>query len=129
MVGAARDNEYHDPGAMGSLSGSLRMWQGVRPEVQEDVPHHLVFTLSCPSESRANRVAAHLRRSLACAAVQVSRVEAPGVPGWQVRGSTHFEIQTLTRIERLSAWLRRSAGQHQVYLVGLALAEGSPLPA
>jgi hypothetical protein len=129
MVGAAREDEYHDPRAMGSLSGSLRMWQGVRPAEQEEVPHHLIFTLSCPSESRANRVAGHLRRSLACAAVRVSRVEGPADSGWQVRGSTHFEIQTLARIERLSAWLRRSAGQHQVYLVGLALAEGSPLPA
>jgi hypothetical protein len=129
MVGAAREDEYHDPRAMGSLSGSLRMWQGVRPAGQEEVPHHLIFTLSCPSESRANRVAGHLRRSLACAAVRVSRVDGPGDSGWQVRGSTHFEIQTLARIERLSAWLRRSAGQHQVYLVGLALAEGSPLPA
>ncbi len=129
MVNRARDNEYHDPRTLGSLSGSLRMWQGVRPEVKEEVPHHLTFTLSCPSESRANRVAGHLRRSLACGVVRVSRVEAPGEPGWQVQGSTHFEIQTLARIERLSSWLRRSAGQHQVYLVGLDLAESSPLPA
>jgi hypothetical protein len=97
------------------------MWQGVRADGQESARQHLVFTLSCPSESRAARVAGYLRRSLACAAVRVDR--SPGSDTWQVEGSTHFEIQSLTTLERLSTWLRRSASRHQVYLVGLALAE------
>ena len=122
MKARTRDDEYHDPGVKGSLSGSLGMWLTVRADGREAVHHNLVFTLSCPSESRADRVAGYLRRSLACGAVTVGRSPADH-DAWQVEGSTHFEIQSLSRLERLSSWLRRSAGRHQVYLVGLTLRE------
>lgn len=123
--GDSRDDEYQDPREHGSLSGSLRMWQAVRADGQEATRQQLVFTLSCPSESRADRVAKHLRRSLDCAMVCVDRSPGADRHVWQVEGSTRFEIQSLSRLERLSTWLRRSASRHQVYLVGLALTEAT----
>jgi hypothetical protein len=126
VEGNARDNEYQDPSAHGSLSGSLRMWQAARADGEETVRQQLVFTLDCPSESRAARVAGYLRRSLDCAMVRVDRSSGTGAETWQVEGSTRFEIQSLVKLERLSTWLRRSASRHQVHLVGLTLAVAVP---
>jgi hypothetical protein len=123
--GDPRDNEYQNPDEHGSLSGSLRMWQAVRADGQETVQQQLVFTLHCPSESRADRVARYLRRSLDCATVGVGRSPGADRDVWRVEGSTRFEVQSLRRLERLSTWLRRSASRHQVYLVDLALTEAT----
>lgn len=121
----SRDNEYQDPTAPGSLSAALSLWQAVRAGQQESVPKHLAFTLSCPSEARADRVAGHLRRRVGCTTTSVRPRPDTDRSAWQVRGSTRLEIQSLTSLEHLLTWLRRSAGRHQVDLVHLALVEAA----
>lgn len=117
----SHDNEYQDPQAIGSLSDALLIWLALRARREEAVLQHVVFTLACPSQSRAHRVASSLRRRLACAITSVSRVASPDRDTWHVHGSTHGEFQSLPRLERHSTWLRRTATNHQVNLVRLAL--------
>ncbi len=117
----SRDNEYHDPRALGSLSDALRIWQSLEAEQQDRRPHHLVFRFSCPSEARANRVASFLRRRLACADASVT--PGPAHATWHVHGSTDQEIQSLPNLEHLSAWLRGAAMKYQVRLIDFTLAQ------
>jgi hypothetical protein len=121
----SRDNEYQDPRALGSLPGALHIWQAVRAACQSSLPQHIAFTFSCPSESRAHRVAGFLRRRLACAATRVSQVVGAGDEAWHVHGSTQREVQSLPNLEQLSTWLRSTASSHQVELVRLTLVQAA----
>lgn len=115
------DNEYHDPSSLGSLSGALRLWQTVRAAREETSPRHVTFTFSCPTESRADRVAGYLRRRRACVTTRVSQSESTGPEAWQVEGLTHHQIQSLPNLEHLSTWLRTAASSYRVDLVSLTL--------
>jgi hypothetical protein len=115
------DNEYHNPSELGSLSGALRIWRTVAAAHRENSPHHFVFTFCCRSESRADRMAGFLRRSLACAMTRVSRGVGADHEAWHVHGSTRREIQSLRSLEQLSTWLRSAAGSHQVDLIRFTL--------
>ncbi len=117
----SRDNEYHNPRALGSLSGALRIWQTVGAAHREDSPHHFVFAFRCRSESRAGRVAGFLQRRLACAMTRVSRGVGADRQAWHVHGSTRREIQSLRSLEQLSTWLREAASSHQVDLIRFSL--------
>lgn len=116
-----RDNEYHDPSASGSLSGVLRIWQQMHAAPVAEHSRHVAFTFSCQGEARASRVAAFLRRRLACALTMVTPGARDGRGTWLVHGSTHRQIQSLPNLEHLSSWLRKTAHSHQVELVRFAL--------
>jgi hypothetical protein len=118
----SRDNEYQDSGATGSLVGALALWRALVAAKAHTRPRQLVFGIACSSESRARRVAAHLRRNSACARTQVNSVAADARKNWRIDGSTRAEIQTLANLEHLFTWLRRASRSHQVHLLELRLA-------
>ncbi len=115
-----RDDEYQDPRLMGSLVGAFHAWQVLVDAADQVEPQHLAFAFSCPSESRARRVAAFLRRRIACETTRVSHVDGRTRDEWRVDGVTRHEIQSLRNLERLFTWLRTAAQSHQVALIGLA---------
>jgi hypothetical protein len=117
------EDEYQDPRAVGSLSGVLRMWQSVLATATKPGPHNFSFRFSCASEHRAAHLARSLRRGLACMSADVSRVAGADRDSWDVHGSTHPEVPSLSNLERLSTWLRRSGGSFRVELVQLSLVE------
>ena len=115
------DNEYHDPEGAGSLVNTFRAWQALRADRRDHLPQRLAFALVCPGEARAQRVAHYLRRRAACAAARVSRVAGADSESWQVEGTTAQVVQSLADLEHLSAWLRKTAVNHQVFLRRVAL--------
>lgn len=122
----SRNTKYQRPGSLGSLSGALQMWLAIQPEAGEPPSHHLAFTLSCSSESRATRVAGALRRRRDCGAAAIVHAPREDRDGWDVVGTTRVEIQSLRGLERLSTWLSQTAASHQVRLTHLALVMTEP---
>lgn len=121
----SRDTEYQDPSTLGSLSRALQMYLTMRDDGQHTFPQRITFTILCPSEARANRLARFLCRRLACGTADVSQLPGPGRDGWQVTGSTIPELQSLRGLERLSTWLRLAADSHQVRLVRVDLVQAA----
>lgn len=117
------DNEYHDPESVGSLRGAMDMWLALRAAGRDGVAAPIRFTLLCSSESRARRVAGFLRRRISCHMTRVQDHPGTGQAAWQVQGSTHAQIQSLTNLEHLWTWLRRAADSHQVDLVEVAVVD------
>ena len=115
-------DEYHDPGAVGSLRGALHTWRTLHDARREAVPSSVRFTLSCRSEARAHRVAGFLRRRIACRVTQVHHVAGAHRDTCHVHGSTHREVQSLTNLQYLWTWLRCTADSDQVALLRIAVA-------
>ncbi len=121
------DNEYRDPRTPGSLSGALRLWQGIRSGQLEPVVAQLRFAFLCSTEERAARVAGFLRRQHRWQ-TDGARPDTPFADdSWRVRGATPFALQSLDTIERCSACLARIARCHGVRLVSVTIA--APVPA
>ena len=114
------NTEYQDPRLPGSLSRALQAWQILVARRCEGNPQHIAFTFSCPSESRAHRVAGFLRRRLVCGATTVSRIEGGSRDEWHVDGKTRYQMQSLRNLEHLFTWLRGTAHRHQVQLIDLS---------
>jgi hypothetical protein len=119
----ARDDEYQDSLLAGSLAGALRAWLRLLASNTEAIPLRVVFTLSCPGESRALRVAGYLRRRLSCPKTTIGRIDGGTRDEWQVEGTTVAEVQSLADLERVFTWLSRTANRHQVRLIGLTFAQ------
>lgn len=117
-----RATRYDDPIAIGSLRNAVRLWEGMSFGEQGADPFSIRFTFTCRGESRANRVAAALRRRLACAAAVAVPSSRPASGLWHVQGRTHALPQSLANLEQLSNWLRDLAASHQVSLVRVTLA-------
>ena len=112
------DKTYQDPKAVGSLSSILRLWQ----TLQSDTGTLCInFTLSCWSESRANRVAGFLRRRMGCKDARVHHVAGGGRDTWHIHGSMHPMVHSLPDVEEAWTWLRQSAQSHQVTLLRITL--------
>lgn len=112
---------FQRPGVPGSLSDALRLWQQLRVDQREEAAILLAFTLSCPSESRATRVAGFLRRRNACERARIEPVGGPAGKAWQVRGTMREAVHTLADLEATWTWLREAADSHQVALVSIGL--------
>lgn len=117
-----RNTRYDNPDAVGSLRSALKLWEGVAHGVMSAAPYSVHFTYTCRSEARALRVAAALRRGMACAAAQTVPSSRPLSELWHVQGRSHALPQSLANLEQLSNWLRHLAGSHQVSLVRVTLA-------
>ena len=115
------DNEYQDSQVPGSLVGALALWRTLLTASEHVIPQQLVFAIACPSEARARRVAAHLRRNRACAQALVKQVDGEVRKDWHVEGATRSEIQSLGNLEHLFTWLRKVARSQQVELLHLRL--------
>ena len=116
-----KQDRYEDPKDKGSLTAALQAWLGILANQLANEPHQLSFTLSCHGEARAARVASYLRRRIQCESTSVRCIRDGKRDEWLVEGATRMEVQSLTTVEQLFAWLSRSASQHQVELRGIAV--------
>ena len=116
------DKTYHNPQAIGSLSAALKVFDALRAAEREKKKIRIVFTLSCWSESRAQRVAAVLRRNRSCRVTRLRQVSGGTRDKWQIYGSMTPAVYSLADLEATWSWLRRTAERHQVDLMRVALA-------
>ncbi len=107
---------------MGSLRRALRLWTDLAHRGTGAEPFSVRFTYVCRSEARARRLAAALRRGLACAAAMTTPSSRPRSASWHVHGRTRALPQSLANLQQLSNWLRELAERHQVSLIRLTLA-------
>jgi hypothetical protein len=116
------DKTYHNPQAIGSLVGRPQSLRCAPCAEREKKKIRIVFTLSCWSESRAQRVAAVLRRNRSCRVTRLRQVSGGTRDKWQIYGSMTPAVYSLADLEATWSWLRRTAERHQVDLVRVALA-------
>ena len=119
------EKTFQDPRSVGSLSAALKVFDALRAAEKEKRSIRIVFTLSCWSESRAERVASVLRRRRGCRVTRLRQVPGGTRDRWHVYGSLAPEVYSLTDLEATWSWLRRAAERHQVSLVRIALARPS----
>jgi len=116
-----KQDRYEDPKGKGSLTAALQEWLSILANQLANEPHQLAFTLSCHGEARATRVASYLRRRIQCESTTLRCIPDGRRDEWLVEGTTRMEVQSLTTLEQLFAWLSRSASEHQVELRGIAV--------
>ena len=116
------DKTYQDPRSVGSLSAALKVFDALRAAEKEKRSIRIVFTLSCWSESKAQRIASVLRRRRGCRVTRLRQVRGGTRDRWHVYGSLAPSVYSLTDLEATWSWLRRAAERHQVSLVRIALA-------
>ena len=116
------DKTYHNPQAIGSLSAALKVFDALRAAEREKRSIRIVFTMSCWSESRAERVAGVLRRNRACRVTRLRQVPGGTRDEWRIYGSMAPAVYSLADLEATWSWLRRTAERHQVSLVRVAQA-------
>ena len=116
------DKTYQDPRSVGSLSAALKVFDALRAAEKEKRSIRIVFTLSCWSESKAQRVASVLRRRRGCRVTRLRQVPGGTRDRWHIYGSLAPAVYSLTDLEAAWSWLRRAAERHQVSLVRIALA-------
>jgi hypothetical protein len=119
------DKVYQNPKSVGSLSAALKVFDTLRAAQREHRSIRIVFTVSCWSESRARRVASVLRRRQNCRVTRLRQIPGGTRDRWHVYGSMAPSTYSLTDLEGIWTWLRRTTDLHQVSLVRIELARSA----
>jgi len=116
----ALPDEYQDGVSAGSLVKARRCWLDLLAADTLPLPQRFTFDFRCPTQPMAVGLASFLRdadytgfvRSTTC-------VEIPDEHPWQVAGTTHATVRSLSNLEHLFMRLRGAGSRFESALVTL----------
>lgn len=121
-MSVAHLDEYQDGVSAGSLARARSCWHDLRAAGSFPLPQRFTFVFHCPTRPMAVALTDFLRYTHFAGFVRATdRVAVPHGERWQVAGTTHATVWSLSSLEHLFMRLRRAGSRYESALATLDL--------